>query len=291
MARMHQWVGLAALGFVLTGCVSQEKYNALKLDRDAVAEQLGQSQIQASAAEREAAAYRAQFGSLSENMTNKEAMIASLNAENLEAQRRYDEAMRQLQEAMNRPGGVSMLPEPLSNELQQFANQNPDLVDFDAARGVVKFKSDVTFATGSAELTDKAREAINRFSQILNSSNASGYELMVAGHTDDTRVVNPETIKKGHLNNWYLSAHRAISVNDALLSQGVRSNRLAVVGYADQRPISSNKAQNRRVEVLILPTTVRAAAAGGANGSAAKSAPRMNKDAPAAPERRPALNK
>ena len=43
---------------------------------------------------------------------------------------------------------------------------------------------------------------------------------------------------------------------------GVSGNRLGVVGYADERPVASNatetgKAQNRRVEVLILPTSAR----------------------------------
>ena len=50
MARMHHWLGLAALSLALTGCVSQEKYNALKLERDRFAEQLGQAQTEASAA-------------------------------------------------------------------------------------------------------------------------------------------------------------------------------------------------------------------------------------------------
>src|SRR5206468_8868986 len=101
------------------------------------------------------------------------------------------------------------LPEPLTNELRAFAAANPDLVDFDAARGIVKFKSDVTFATGSADVTPKAKEAIDRFAAILNSGAASGYELVVAGHTDNTRVVNEKTIAAGHKDNWYLSAHRA----------------------------------------------------------------------------------
>src|SRR5207237_9004868 len=141
------------------------------------------------------------------------------------------------------------------NELVEFARQNPDLVDFDSARGIVKFKSDVTFSPGSAEVTAKAREAIGRFSQILNSPAAAGYELMVAGHTDNTRVVNPATLAAGHKDNWYLSAHRAIAVGSALMSDQVNPQRMAVTGYADQKPIASNaseagKQMNRRVEVL-----------------------------------------
>jgi chemotaxis protein MotB len=201
---------------------------------------------------------------------------------------------------MNRPAGGTALPAPLSNELQQFANQNPDLVDFDAAHGIVKFKSDVTFASGSAEVTPKAKEAITRFSQILNSQAAQGYELLVAGHTDNQRVSNPNTIKAGHLDNWYLSSHRAITVAAELRNDRVNPQRLGCVGYADQRPIASNttssgQAQNRRVEVLILPTTVRSGGpvveAAPAGRESRRSQPTFNKDSSAKTDSGPVLNK
>ena len=58
--------------------------------------------------------------------------------------------------------------------------------------------------------------------------------------------------------------------------------RIGVTGYAEYRPVASNstdsgRAQNRRVEVLILPTTVRGT--GGAITSTPKAAqPKVNKD-------------
>jgi outer membrane protein OmpA-like peptidoglycan-associated protein len=151
---------------------------------------------------------------------------------------------------------------PLTNELTAFAAQNPDFVDFDAARGLVKFKSDFTFDKGSAELRPEARATVDRLAGILNGPNASQYELMVVGHTDDQPVSNPVTIKNGHRDNWYLSAHRAISVSQRLMQVGVNRGRMQVAGYADQRPLVPNsdeqaKAKNRRVEVFILPTTSR----------------------------------
>ena len=65
-----------------------------------------------------------------------------------------------------------------------------------------------------------------------------------------------------------------------------------MTGYVDQRPIASNaneagKQQNRRVEVLILPTQVRsrnavAAQPAGARqpAGAAPAQPKLNKDGP-----------
>ena len=292
MARKHL-LSLAAFGLLLAGgCVSQEKYTALKLDRDRYAEQLGQAQNEASAARSEADAYKNQLANIGNSAGSRDAMVLNLTNENAELKKQIDELNRQYADAVGKIGTGNALPEPLTNELQAFANANPDLVDFDAARGIVKFKSDLTFSTGSAELTPKAKDAIGRFSQILNSGSASGYELMVAGHTDNTRVVNPQTISAGHKDNWYLSAHRAIAVGSALQSQRVNPQRIGVTGYADQRPVANNasesgKTQNRRVEVLILPHTVRSGGPSIANtGSGSKqTATKFNKDSSGAPER------
>jgi chemotaxis protein MotB len=283
---MRRICSLAAVGLLLTGCVSQEKYNALKLDRDALAEQLGRAQTEASSARAEAESYKSQLGALMGSGNNMSALVTNLQQQNANLQSQLDELNRRYSDAMNRVGVGGALPPALTNELQQFANQNPDLVDFDSVRGIVKFKSDVTFATGSAEVTPKAREVLQRFSQILNSDAASRYDLMVAGHTDNTRVINPATIQAGHKDNWYLSAHRAIAVNNVLMGYSINSQRLAVVGYADQRPIASNasesgKAQNRRVEVLILPTQGRSNIASTPSNSQIKT---RSADAPMRPE-------
>jgi chemotaxis protein MotB len=290
---MSHFVGVAALTLALSGCVAQEKYNALKLDRDGLAEQLGKAQTEASSARAEAESYKNQLASLMANGGNLQGLVSNLQQQNANLQAQLDDINRRYAEALNKVGtGGPALPPALTNELQQFANQNPDLVDFDSARGIVKFKSDVTFAPGSAEVTAKAKDVLQRFSQILNSDAASRYDLMVAGHTDNTRVVNPATINAGHKDNWYLSAHRAIAVNSVLLGHSVNSQRLAVVGYADQRPIASNssesgKSQNRRVEVLILPSQMRSSAP--AVASTPKSS--SKKDRSADVDRNPALNK
>jgi chemotaxis protein MotB len=242
-----------------------------------------------------------------QNGNSKDAMLANLSQQNAQLQAQLEEVNRRYAEAMNRPGIGAALPAPLTNVLEQFAAQNPDLVDFDANRGIVKFRSDVTFATGSAEVTPQARQAIGRFAQILNSPDARGYELLVAGHTDNQKVSNPATIKAGHLDNWYLSAHRAIAVATDLQRNQIDPQRLGVVGYADQRPAASNatsqgKQQNRRVEVLILPNTVRTGVARNGAGSAPAPAParttrrqqpNLNKDTPTvgATDQGPSYNK
>jgi len=261
MARMHQFLALAALSLGLTGCVtSTDKYTAVKLENEALRSQLGDAQSQAARAEAERNAYKAQIAQIADRDGNQTGLIKNLSDQNALVSSENADLKRRLEDALNRPQGGA-LPPPLTHALDGFARENPDLVDFDSARGIVKFKTDFTFATGSADLTEKAKSAIGRFATILNSDAARSYELMVAGHTDNTPVVN-QTTKVKHPDNWYLSAHRAIAVGDELIKHNVSPQRVADVGYADQRPIASNgttegKAQNRRVEVLILPSTVR----------------------------------
>jgi chemotaxis protein MotB len=246
MARMFQWVGISFIGAAALGCVSQEKYNALKLDRDQYAERLGTAERDAHASEAEADAYKHQLEQIARGSTDQQGLLTNLTQQVSDLQRENDDLNRKYAEAMNRPIGLAALPAPLNDALTQFAEQNPDLVDFDSARGVVKFKSDVTFATGSAEVTPKAEEVITRFAQILNSPAAAHYELMVVGHTDNQRVVNARTIAQGHKDNWYLSAHRAISVGESLQRESVSPTRLEIAGCADERPIASNSSEGGR---------------------------------------------
>ncbi|HSI36224.1 MAG: flagellar motor protein MotB [Phycisphaerae bacterium] len=301
MARKIQWLGLAALSIGLTGCVtSTDKYNALRLENESLSKQLADAESKAGAERARSEAYASRLKAMDDGGTGQTALIANqgqqisnLQSQLADIQSRYEKA---LADASNR-GPVALAP-AVSDALTTFATQNQDIVDFDAARGMVKFKTDFTFALGSADLTPKAKDVIARFCQILNSEAAKGYELMVAGHTDSTPVSNPAT-KAKHPNNWYLSSHRAIAVGDQLLAGGVAGQRLAVTGYGEQRPISSNAAQNRRVEVMILPSTVRstnvakspAAGKTGTGTTTKKPTNGLNKDTVAPIDNRPILNK
>ncbi len=300
MARMHHFLGLAALSFALTGCVtSTDKYTAVKLENEQLRTQLGEAQSQARSAQAQAETLKSQINAMLEGGNSATALLGNQTQQIANLQAQLADINAKYQDAIQRVGnGTIALPVVLSNALTGFARENPELVDFDAARGIVKFKTDFTFATGSDAITEKAKSAIARFATILNSDAAKSYELMVAGHTDNTPVVNQQT-KIKHPDNWYLSSHRAISVGDELIKHAVSPQRVAVVGYADQRPIATNgttegKAQNRRVEVLILPSTVRRSVASRPAPSAhpaAKHGPNLNKDSIAEPDRGPVLNK
>jgi chemotaxis protein MotB len=115
----------------------------------------------------------------------------------------------------------------------------------------VEIRTDILFPSGSAQLEPYAADVIERLARTLAPF---PNPIRVEGHTDNVPI---RTV--AFYSNWELSAARAGSVVRVLSSQGVDPNRLAVIGYGQQRPIQSNdtpqgRNANRRVVVVILST-------------------------------------
>ncbi len=107
------------------------------------------------------------------------------------------------------------------------------------------------FASGSAELTDAARQALTAFAK--NFKGKEGLRLSVVGHTDNQRLSTRS--KKLFGDNQGLSEARALTVADFLRKElGLPASAAAMSGKGETMPIAGNDtpegmAQNRRVEV------------------------------------------
>lgn len=272
--RIRSFLVISALGLSSVGCVNQDKYNAMRLERDGLRERLEQAQQDTITARTQAASWKSQADQLIAGSGGSTALVVNLQQQNSTLQAQLSDITAKYNDAINRIGQGAPLPAALTSELTTFADQNPELVEFDAKRGTVKFKSDLTFDSGDATLKPTAVSAIDKFAKILNSPAASGYELLVCGHADNQKVSAP-TMSKGHKDNWYLSSHRALSVAESLQRQGVSPKRIGAVGYGEFRPVADNSSKpgmalNRRVEVLILPTQVSDSVAQAAAAPAAE---------------------
>ena len=154
-------------------------------------------------------------------------------------------------------GGVR-LPMELSVLLQDFANAN-NMVTFDEGTGMVKFKSDLVFSSGSDKVTSNAKAPIKALCSILNNQDGKKFDVVVVGHTDTVPISKPST-RALHPTNWHLSVHRAISVSRVMMSDGISAKRVSVKGFGEYRPFVANNpgnkgtAANRRVEILIVPS-------------------------------------
>ncbi len=231
-----------------TGCVSDQQKD-LKMQNSAQERRIKELEGQLQAANLELEQAKRQIEALggkgNVEMQALQQKIAALEEE----KKNLIEAMQKL--------GVTQLPAELNSMLEDWA-KGSDLVSFDSARGIVKFKSDLLFEKGSDEVAPSAMEAVKALCGILNTEQAKAFDIIIAGHTDDLRISQPET-KAKHPSNWYLSAHRAIAVLDAMTANGLVPERASVRGFGEFRPIVPNEPnkkgnpQNRRVEIYIVP--------------------------------------
>lgn len=104
------------------------------------------------------------------------------------------------------------------------------------------FNSEVFFDFDSAELKPGGRRELERVAEVLNKYPKT--TIRVEGHTDSS---GPEEY------NQKLSERRAHAVQDALIQMGVIPERIQALGFGQSMPVSSDPAQNRRVEIYIVP--------------------------------------
>lgn len=156
--------------------------------------------------------------------------------------------------------------------LRQFAAANSDIVTYDSRQGMLRFASDLTFALGSTEVRDGARQQLQALARVLNSASAGDYDVKIVGHTDSVPISRS---RDRHPTNLHLSAHRAISVSDVLAAAGIDRTRLQVAGWGEYRPQVANRPgsqgtpENRRVEIYLLPSTRSSATPAPSSGAAA----------------------
>ena len=107
----------------------------------------------------------------------------------------------------------------------------------------------VTFALNSAQLNPEFDSVLDKVASTLVEYNQT--MIQIAGHTDSTG---------SHEYNMKLSEQRAMSVKNYLAGRGVPAKRMVTVGAGPDYPVASNdtpdgRAQNRRVEITIVPVT------------------------------------
>ena len=96
--------------------------------------------------------------------------VAELQAANARLQRELDAANNAYRALEGRIANIQFAPlnPETDRALAQLASQYPNLLRYDASRGMLRFASDMTFASGSADVQDAAQASLRAF-QHLNS--------------------------------------------------------------------------------------------------------------------------
>ncbi len=117
------------------------------------------------------------------------------------------------------------------------------------------FESEVLFDTGRAEVSAAGRAQMEQLAMALQDLEREippeiPWVMRVDGHTDK-RPVNVQ-----FRSNWELSAARAISVVQFLVSRGVSPQRLVAAGFGEFQPLDAGDSdealrRNRRIELKL----------------------------------------
>jgi outer membrane protein OmpA-like peptidoglycan-associated protein len=122
------------------------------------------------------------------------------------------------------------------------------------ARGVViTLSGSILFASNKFALLNSATVKLDQVAEALKAQ-GSDKQMVVEGHTDSQgsdRINQP------------LSLNRANAVRDYLVTRGVEANKITAVGMGSSHPLldnknSENRANNRRVEIVIQPSHLSA---------------------------------
>ena len=115
---------------------------------------------------------------------------------------------------------------------------------------VVRLRALGMFASGSAELSDRARRITTRVADGLTDHPG---RITVVGHTDNVPIRTPR-----FPSNWDLSKARAQSAADLMARHLDDPSRITVEARGASEPIADNstekgRARNRRIEVMLRP--------------------------------------
>ena len=159
---------------------------------------------------------------------------------------------------------MSKLVDELQKAVQERENQRKELEQIIKDMGIegvglgsgpegnyILMQNEVLFELGKAELTDKARKALDTV-VVAFLKKYPQQQIRIDGHTDGAPIrVSPWE------DNYHLAAMRAHSVMKYLISKSISPQRMFIAGFGPNRPLEkpakpdSSVAKNRRVEILL----------------------------------------
>ena len=201
---------------------------------------------------RETAELQSQLEAKNNELQIKEDALLKLDQELKEKQRlliEREKRVNELEEAIRKKeAAVQLLKAKVANALRGFENQGLSVVQKNG-KIYVSLEAKLLFKSGSTLVEEEGIRALVELGKALESE--KDLEIIVEGHTD-TDKLNSSTSPK---NNWELSVLRATSVVQILLNNSnMTPSQIMAGGRGEFLPIDeSDKAKNRRIEVIISP--------------------------------------
>ena len=210
---------------------------------------------------------RAERARLQQELTDGAQREQRLKASVSEAEARATTLVSKQEELSGKLAQTEAEREKLEGELKRVQTELSSILEPQISAGNVRIKrrgnelvvdvSDkILFDSGRAEINEGGQKVLAEVAPSL--TRLPNYVVQVGGHTDRTRVVNPETAER-FPTNWELSTARATNVVRFLEERGkIPGSRLEAAGFAQYRPVAGNataddRQKNRRIELVLLP--------------------------------------
>ena len=142
------------------------------------------------------------------------------------------------------------LAKQVAKQLQREIEEGAIEVEALGQQLIIRIREKGAFPPGSAFLQPRFRPVVDKIALLL--VDIPGV-ISISGHTDNEPVQS-----ELYRSNWDLSAQRAVSVaHEMLKTKGIKKKKMVVIGYANSKPLTTNKTReerrrNRRVEITIL---------------------------------------
>ncbi|MXV38529.1 OmpA family protein [Flavobacteriaceae bacterium Ap0902] len=256
---MRKQLILASLASVtLTSCVSKKKYVEMETKYTETLAQKENCESRMLAVQQRVDDYYAKINSLQDENSRKLEWVEGVTALSNDSKNAMRETLRNVDPA--KLAQARTLEDSLNLAVSYNLNKNlsnledsDDLdITIDKTVVMINISDKLLFQSGSASVNIEAYPLLERLAKVINSEPAM--EVMVEGHTDDTKIK-----KSSFKDNWELSVERSTAIVRLLQDKyNVDGKKLIASGRSSFNPLVANdsyenRAKNRRTRIVILP--------------------------------------
>ena len=266
-------IALVCALVMFSGCVAKSDYLARVAEIDGLQKSVAGLEEQGKAKDKDIAGLKQQIGDMTkqkEQLEKENANIKStlelsrsqLSKEVVALKNKLDEnnamikaqADQLAQEKERAVAQVKSTYDSLLTELKQEIKEGQIKITQLKDKLTVNMVDKILFDSGSAVIKKNGKQVLDRVAEILKG--VKEQKIKVEGHTDNVPI-GAGLVEK-FPSNWELSTARATTVVRYLQERGVPPTFLSAEGYAEYQPVAANdtdenKAQNRRIEIVLVP--------------------------------------
>jgi len=232
--RLKIYTILVSILFVMTGCVSNKKYNAAIQDLDKANEKIAKLEVDKTLEEYDNESIRF---TKNEELYNKQQKLIKKSRKLDSLERIVAEQKEKLNSSKDflnaKVGNENWLVEELDGKL------------------FIELENDILFEKNNYKVSTEGKKTIMSIAEAIEE-NDQKFNVMVVGHTDNLKFESNE------YDNWDLSAQRSLSVSREFVENGIDPKRMISAARSQYDPVMSNSTEegrkaNRRTEIILIP--------------------------------------